>query len=222
MTIYFTTDQSGVRFTLSKQDDVADPPVVFNARRIVDDRRLPGQCLFREKDVEYDLRRMSDEEFFDDLVELWFWGHSDSVPAPPAVHCYGCGEPLTADEDTDYQFDNALWIKIDGGYGMFIDDLYESGEIEQDILQLGPRDAIPWPVGGEGWTDEQTAEFHRRIRDVNRVVICHDCAHDLCAKVPWFNKLIDPHRSHAHRTDWKDAHPEHWGWDYDPQETPDA
>jgi hypothetical protein len=46
-------------------------------------------------------------------------------------------------------------------------------------------------------------------------VICHECAHWLCEMMPWISKLLNPHGSHAHRTSWKDAHPEHYGWDYD-------
>lgn len=46
-------------------------------------------------------------------------------------------------------------------------------------------------------------------------VICHDCAHELCDKIPWIHKLIDPHRSHAHRTSYHEEHPDHYGWDYD-------
>ena len=45
----------------------------------------------------------------------------------------------------------------------------------------------------------------------NNVVICHDCAHSLCATVPWIDKLLDPQESHSHRVgvDWTG----HTGWD---------
>src|SRR3990167_648088 len=36
---------------------------------------------------------------------------------------------------------------------------------------------------------------------VCRVMICHECAHELCDKIPWINKLLDPHNSHAHGYD---------------------
>lgn len=31
------------------------------------------------------------------------------------------------------------------------------------------------------------------------VVLCHDCAHDMCKKLPWAEKLLDPEGSHSHR-----------------------
>jgi hypothetical protein len=46
------------------------------------------------------------------------------------------------------------------------------------------------------------------------VVICHDCAHEMCAKLPWLDKLLNPYSSHAHTTEYTEAHPEHFGWDY--------
>lgn len=46
-------------------------------------------------------------------------------------------------------------------------------------------------------------------------VICHECAHDLCDKIPWALQLLNPHNSHSHRTDYVESHPGHFGWDYD-------
>jgi hypothetical protein len=47
--------------------------------------------------------------------------------------------------------------------------------------------------------------------NVPEAVICHECAHDLCAKVPWIGKLLDPEHSHTH------THGRNWtghtGWD---------
>lgn len=40
--------------------------------------------------------------------------------------CADCGgdlEPVFPDMDTDYQFDNALWISFQGGYAMFMDPM---------------------------------------------------------------------------------------------------
>lgn len=91
--------------------------------------------------------------------------------------CYACGCILRPDSTTSsYQFDNALWVKFSGGYGMFV----ESKEFG------GPDD----------------------------VVICHGCAHDLCDRVPWVHRLIDPYNSHSHSTEYHREHPDHQGWDY--------
>lgn len=48
-----------------------------------------------------------------------------------------------------------------------------------------------------------------------QAVICHECAHDLCDKIPWIGKLIDPHNSHTHTEEYKRTNPGHYGWDYD-------
>lgn len=47
------------------------------------------------------------------------------------------------------------------------------------------------------------------------LVLCHECAHEACDKLPWLAKLIEPASSHAHTTAYMDAHPDHYGWDYD-------
>ena len=53
------------------------------------------------------------------------------------------------------------------------------------------------------------------IDDPYSAVICHECAHDLCDKIPWIKKLIDPHSSHSHKLDFIKENPNHYGWDYD-------
>jgi hypothetical protein len=96
---------------------------------------------------------------------------------PDPVHCAACGARLEPEHrDTDYQFEGALWVVFEGGYGMFVDPCDE-----------------PAP----------------------RAVICHGCAHELCALVPWAGELLQPHTSHSHRTDYIEKNPHHWGWDYD-------
>lgn len=47
------------------------------------------------------------------------------------------------------------------------------------------------------------------------LVICHRCAHEACARLPWLAKLIDPPRSHAHVQRDHDVNTQHYGWDYD-------
>lgn len=63
------------------------------------------------------------------------------------------------------QYDNALIIQFDGGYGMFCDPM----------------------------TEEQFSGL--------QAIICHECAHALCALMPWMSRIIDPYRSHAHSVD---------------------
>jgi len=80
--------------------------------------------------------------------------------------CDACGKTLEkVFEDTPpevLQYDNALHIRIEGGYGEFID-------------AIDPN------------------------RDAYYSIICHECAHDLCEKVPWIGRWIQPDRSHTHR-----------------------
>jgi hypothetical protein len=61
------------------------------------------------------------------------------------------------------------------------------------------------------------AEFIDVIDDPNpyNAYICHECAHDLCEKIPWINRLINPHKSHSHKAEYVEANPDHFGWDYD-------
>jgi len=78
-------------------------------------------------------------------------------------HCYSCNKELHElfpGHITNYQFDNALWIEFHGGYGMFIDPMFD---------------------------------------EVPRALLCHECAHELCDKIPWIGNLIRPEESHTHR-----------------------
>lgn len=123
----------------------------------------------------------------------------DSENSPDAsglARCYSCQtvlEPVFPHSRTeagspndealeDEQWDNALVISLEGGYSMFIDPINPDR---------------PDPTVG--------------LLSNYRAVICHDCAHQLCAQVPWLGRLIDPHYSHAHsvRRDWS----QHIGWD---------
>jgi hypothetical protein len=75
----------------------------------------------------------------------------------------GCGElPEDHRHPPKYlQYDNALHVRFDGGYGEFVDN-YEGGDRYYSI-------------------------------------ICHECAHDLCERVPWIKDVLRPERSHTHR-----------------------
>jgi len=44
--------------------------------------------------------------------------------------------------------------------------------------------------------------------------LCHECAHSFCESTPWANLIINPSMSHSHGEVYRDAHPEHEGWDY--------
>jgi hypothetical protein len=109
------------------------------------------------------------------------------------ARCYACSMELTPvfddpERDETYQFDNALVISFEGGYGMFVDVLGVPAEQPKDLERGVLRDV------GE-----------------HQVIICHDCAHRLCEIVPWIGTLLDPMASHAHshRHDWTG----HDGWD---------
>jgi hypothetical protein len=160
------------------------------------------------------------------------------------TECSSCGTVLVPDNavpDTKYQFENALWIGFYGGYGMFVDNLNaklpnntedrwlrdEDGEylVGTECICVAQDATAPMqfhefkcpcrnPIDNPDWKPTYNEE---RILDQPdyEAVLCHDCAHGLCEREPWLFKLINPHGSHAHRTAWKKAHPEHWGWDYD-------
>lgn len=159
--------------------------------------------------------------------------------------CYACNaalEGLGPERPTTYQFDNALWITLDGGYGMFVEsdsfflysDFWATLSVEvrkalhQEIVdeytakhpEYKPQDDYPvdidTPIMG-ALTPELTLQFRDYVEEhrEHKVVICHDCAHEMCEKLPWMKRLIKPHSSHSHRLSWKEAHPDHWGWDYD-------
>lgn len=146
------------------------------------------------------------------------------------MNCYACGTELTPEHgDTDYQFDNALWITLDGGYGMFIED--EAFELTGEFWQSLPEERRIQVFGDLGWEptglmgcpmplpeslhDEWRA--YVKANQQNRIVICHTCAHDLCDKIPWLAQLINPYGSHSHHVD---QIPQllaqgHQGWDLD-------
>jgi len=126
--------------------------------------------------------------------------------------------------DTEYAFDNCLWICFHGGYGMFVDNLQATlpnntedrwvrGEDGEYKTRTSPNGVTP--IENRNWEPEYNEPRMMQPPADYECVICHDCAHALCAQVPWLERLLEPHRSHAHRTAWKEEHPEHYGWDYD-------
>lgn len=116
--------------------------------------------------------------------------------------------------DGKTEADNALWISMEGGYGQFIDPMVEMFEIQSDVLGV-PRGEIFL----HDPTDAQRVEMLRRAWKLMEIVLCHECAHDLCDKFPAFKNRIDPHHSHSHKTSYVESHPDHYGWDYDHRES---
>ena len=233
-----------LQFFLSRHDRKQGPWWLVNVRRVSDGHRLDQFSVARE---------VTPDEW-PAVAVAWAEENPGKDQEPPPVPCKACGRPLEADDDTTYQFDNALWLTADGGYGMFV----ESEEfltvsdfwltVDEDrrvaLLRAATRRRIlaeirrrPYHPRGWRWLvqearepsdvhptacpmplPDELADEWRAWRERNRtdrVVICHECAHDLCDKVPWIKEWLDPHRSHSHRTDYVEAHPDHWGWDYD-------
>jgi len=107
------------------------------------------------------------------------------------ANCAACGlelkavEPTTPDSESTYQFDNALWIGFFGGYSMFVDDIDRSFGHSAPMLEGAAEEAV----------------------------ICHDCAHELCERMPWIGNLLKPWLSHAHSKEFWEKNPHHVGWD---------
>lgn len=104
------------------------------------------------------------------------------------MKCKNCNKQLEQLDniETDYQFDNAMWITFNGGYGMFI----ESSPFNNNDIE---------PI-------------HFKDSDFE-VVICHECSHDLCNKIPWIKDLLKPLKSHSHTQEFWDNNPDHEAWD---------
>lgn len=181
--------------TISGQDIPAVEAMwIFDAVRISDGHRLPGQL------------RLADDpsEFIEEMADIWLTKYPLGVE-PPVVRCLSCTKQLVSDADTNYQFDNALWIGFHGGYGMFTDEM----------TGWPINDADKWVRDSDG--DYRVDEDNRPIenpdyepeyeevrvlpgRPDHEAVICHECAHDLCVQVPWIKQLIQPEKSHSHRS----------------------
>lgn len=63
-------------------------------------------------------------------------------------------------------------------------------------------------IGGDEW-------FIRDPKVYYEVLLCHSCVHKMCALVPWIRKLLNPDESHTHTKEYRDAHPVHYGPDYE-------
>lgn len=109
----------------------------------------------------------------------------------PMTNCFKCDIELVPDgppnRETNYQFDNALWIGFFGGYGMFVDNMMDF--------------------------DEATSP-PRILKDADyEAVLCHECAHWFMDSNPWLKELFHPLNTHSHKTAYVEGHPDHQGWD---------
>lgn len=140
------------------------------------------------------------------------------------MNCKGCGKKLEpeftfkGEAETEYQFDNALWLGFHGGYGMFTDFLDFPTNMDDAYLTDSNGDLLL--LGGEVVLNAQYEPEYEEERTLPgrpgiEAVICHECAHDLCDKVQWIAELIHPATSHSHKQEYHEAHPDHYGWDYD-------
>lgn len=219
---------------------------LINVRRISDGRHLN----------QFSVARKVEDHEWPEVAASWTAEHPGLDAEPEPVLCRGCRQPLESDHDTDYQFDNALWITVDGGYGMFVEsesfmrvgdfwatipDERRHGILRRNRVRVVAREIRERPLRLRGWRwllqvltdraediracpmplpdelrDEWDAWYEKNRED--RAVICHDCAHQACELLPWLGEWLDPERSHAHRTAYMEAHPDHFGWDYSARE----
>ena len=105
--------------------------------------------------------------------------------------CFKCNKTLDplAGMETDFQFDNALWLGFFGGYGMFVESPRMARENSDE----------PTVIPG--------ASFE--------AVLCHECAHEFMDTNPWLKRLFEPYSSHAHSSSYMARFSDHYGWDYD-------
>ena len=150
----------------------------------------------------------------------------------PDTYCVACDTKLSPDNacpDTDYAFENALWICFHGGYGMFVDNLAATLPNNTEDRWLRDEDGEYLTVESDRWEGAvdpiDNPDYKPTFNEPHvlfppadyEAVICHECAHKLCDTIPWIHKLLNPHGSHAHKQEYHEAHPDHDGWDYEPR-----
>lgn len=204
-----------LRFSSRKmREDPADTTWLIDVTRISDQHWLTPQMWFRGEPHAEEVEIAATE---------WIAEHPGLNDEPPTVHCLACNKVLESDQDTAYQFDNALWIGFFGSYGMFTDNMsgFPTNSEDQFLHCADGRlilDGHDKPMRNPGYVPEYEEKRILPGRPDHEAVICHECAHDLCDLVPWIYTLIQPVRSHAHRQ------PEpfntlfrtgHHGWDLD-------
>lgn len=98
------------------------------------------------------------------------------------------------------EVDNGLWVAFCGGYASFTDTTIE-------LIKHHPE--LPVPPKPEITDDKVclTCAYQERA------VLCHECAHELC---DWLGiPREEVARWHSHTQVYTDAHPDHFGWDYE-------
>lgn len=83
--------------------------------------------------------------------------------------CASCGKvliPVISGEETTatYQFEDALWVGLFGGYGMFVDEMMD------------------WPVGDPVRVLPGRPDFE--------AVLCGECAMSLVEANPWLARML--------------------------------
>lgn len=122
MTI-LTYEYENIRFTCSPMGNQPTDRYVVNARRISDGKHLhpmgkrPGISQAR-----FQSDKPPTQEYFEQICQYKMLEALGNFE-PEGTRCFACAAWLEADDDTDYQFDNALWVTFEGGYGMFVDPM---------------------------------------------------------------------------------------------------
>lgn len=135
-------DHHNLRFTLYEKPPgrgEPDRPAIWilNVTRISDGHRLKGGQSFWTEEATTRLP---------ELAEAWIL-HAAGNEEPEPTPCQSCGATLVTDYDSDYQFDNALWIDFGGGYGMAIDPIEDAAKMKVVICHTCFHDlcdAVPW------------------------------------------------------------------------------
>jgi len=154
--------------------------------------------LYNEKTTQYQdylsLKRVSDkfgyfvEPEYD--CEHYHQTHNPELKDEDIHNCFACRQPLKPvfpdmHQRGASQYENALRISFDGSYEMFIDPPFMF--IDEDEY-IDP--------------DEFTKKG--MLEDPLSLIICHDCAHDLCNKVPWIKDLLDAENAHSHSANFEE------------------
>lgn len=92
-------------------------------------------------------------------------------------------------EDTNFQFENALWLGFHGGYAMFVESRMFAEDEHESAETILPGVSY-------------------------ELVLCHDCAHEFMDTNPWMKRIFDPARSHTHTLAYAANNPDHYGPDY--------
>jgi hypothetical protein len=210
-----TYNVGNLRFTLSPMGGSHEGTLVFNVTRISDGHWLPGQSFWQPEAV--------DNIHY--IAADWMKEHPGLADEPAPTVCSRCHTPLTSDSDTNYQFENALWVGLHGGYAMFTDNFasWPTNTSERWIVD-DDADLAPFGGGGgdvienEDWEPEYEEPRILPGRPEHEFVLCHFCAHALTEFLGIERDEVS--RWHSHRDDYRASHPNHFGWDYDRAEEP--